>query len=346
MYQQRIDRLMECTEADAVFISSPQNQYYFSGFTGGEAYLVVSRREQVLFTDSRYTIQAREQAKTFEVRDVGSGMYDCLRQYDTVGVEEAHVTQAEFRRFSEKLGRPTSDVSSTISELRQIKDKTELNCIRTAARIADVGFAHILPFLRPDAREIDIALELEFFMRKQGAEGLSFETICASGVRSAMPHGVASEKELARGELITLDFGCKYKGYCSDMTRTVVLGHADAEQRRIYETVREAQKRALTAIYAGAPCRSVDAAARDYIASCGYGKQFGHSVGHSVGLDIHEAPSCGPRSDATLQENMLMTVEPGIYIDGFGGVRIEDLTIVTKLGCENLTTSPKELLEL
>lgn len=227
-----------------------------------------------------------------------------------------------------------------------IKDAHELSAIAAAAKIADDAFAYILTKITPDKTEREIALSLEFFMRENGAEGLSFETIAASGVRSAMPHGTATDKKIGNNVFFTLDFGCKYKGYCSDMTRTVVVGKATGKQKEIYETVLSAQTAALLELSAGVPANVVDSVARNVIKDAGYGKYFGHGLGHSLGLSVHEKPSLSPKCSDILLPNIPMTVEPGIYIDDFGGVRIEDLVVIRENGYENLVTSPKELIEL
>ncbi len=348
MYQTRIRKLLDAISAEAAYITSPQNRYYFSGFTGTSATLVLSPKGLYLFTDSRYRVQAAQQAKDFTICDITDGsLWNLLDGFSSLAIEEAFCTVRDFHRLRDKLGSTAlCDCSADIGQLRAVKDAQELSHIRTAAEIADRGFAHILPQLTPGKTERELALALEFFMREQGAEALSFETILASGERSAMPHGTASDKVLAEGELVTLDFGCKFAGYCSDMTRTVALGQIDDRARDIYETVRAAQQAALDAIRPGAACRDVDKAARDVIAAQGYGEHFGHALGHSLGLDIHESPNCSPRSEDTLAPGMLMTAEPGIYLDGICGVRIEDLVAVTADGYENFTTSPKELLVL
>lgn len=346
MHIQRVSRLLDAVRADAVYITSPQNRYYFSGFTGTYGFLVLTRDRRLLFTDSRYRLQAAQQCPAFEIRDVRDDMYGTLNGYAALGIEEEYMTVADYDKLTQKTKCRPVPVSRDVSALRKVKDAQELQYITEAARIADSAFAHIVPQLAPGKTERALALELETFMRRAGAEDVSFETIFASGERSAMPHGTASDKPLHKGDFVTMDFGCKYKGYCSDMTRTVVLGRASERQREIYEIVLEAQRTAIAAMRPGASCREVDAAARDVIAAHGYGDNFGHSLGHSLGLDIHESPACSPKSVDTLEAGMLMTAEPGIYVDGFGGVRIEDLLIVMQDGTQNLTASPKELLEL
>jgi len=233
-----------------------------------------------------------------------------------------------------------------VDALRQIKSEEELEYLEKAEAIGDLAFEKILTILKPGMTELEVAAELEYQMKKAGAENFSFSTIVASGLNSSMPHAIPGEKKLEEGDFVTMDFGCTYKGYCSDMTRTVVLGKASEKQKEIYNTVLKAQLAALDAIKAGVTGKSVDKVARDIITEAGYGECFGHGLGHSVGLFIHEEPRLSPAGETVLEENMIETVEPGIYVPGFGGVRIEDMVAVTKDGCKNFTHSPKELIEI
>ena len=224
------------------------------------------------------------------------------------------------------------------------EDSAELRKIAEAERLGDEAFSYILKHISVGRTEKEIASELEFFMRKNGASALSFETICASGVRSAMPHGTASDKVIKKGDFVTLDFGCILDGYCSDMTRTIVMGTPSQKQKEIYDVVLKAQISAINAVKCGARCADCDMAARKIIEDAGYGNNFGHGTGHSVGIEIHESPNLSPKSDAILQAGNVVTVEPGIYIDGFGGVRIEDLVQINDQNTENLTKSVKDLI--
>ena len=234
-------------------------------------------------------------------------------------------------------------MSATPDVLRQIKTPEEVEKIRLACGIADRGAEHIRRFIQAGMRECEIAAELEWFMRQQGAEKASFDTIVASGWRGALPHGKASDKIVTAGEFVTLDFGALYQGYCSDMTRTVALGHATEEMRKVYDTVLRAQLAGIAASHAGASGKSVDGAARDIITEAGYGPYFGHSYGHSLGLEIHEAPNCTPRNENPIPAGAVCSAEPGIYIPGKFGVRIEDVVIFREGGCEVITHSPKDL---
>ena len=350
MYISRTKKLAETIAAQAALITSPENIYYFSGFTGGEGALFIDKNRRLLFTDSRYTVQAQAQASEFEIIDVATKTLSAfLRMEDlqVIGFEDDFVT------FQTYLGlKKISDsimwmpISDKIYDIRMVKDETELSYIAAAAKLADDAFSYVLPHIVPGKTEREIALMLEFYMRKNGADGLSFETIAASGVRSAMPHGTASDKVIEKNDFFTLDFGCKWKGYCSDMTRTVVVGKASDKQKHIYETVLRAQETALREITSGVPANVVDSAARTVIKDAGYGAYFGHGLGHSVGLKVHEKPSLSPKCTDVLLPGELMTVEPGIYIEQFGGVRIEDLVVIKQDGYDNLVTSPKELIEL
>ncbi len=349
MYPSRINKLFEISKNEAFFVTSPENLCYFSGFTGGEGALFLTKNERFLFTDSRYTVQAKLEAPDYFIFDVAEKpLMEFLKdQKDSIGFEDGFCTFSEFLRMKKQVPKVMFvPATEEIQKVRMIKTDAEIALIEKAASIADNAFSYILPRIAVGKSEKEIALDLEFFMRKNGAEGTSFETISASGVRSSMPHGTATDKRLETGDLFTLDFGCKYKGYCSDMTRTVMIGKASAKQKEIYETVLSAQCVALENIRAGAKTKEIDAVARKIIDEAGFKGCFGHGLGHSLGLEVHEKPSLSPKSEDVLKENMLMTVEPGIYIDGFGGVRIEDLVVVTKDGYKNLTHSPKELIEL
>ena len=350
MYYRRIQFILSSQELETIYITSPENLRYYSGFTGGEGALVLSQDSCLLFTDSRYLVQAAQEAPDFVIVDTAKTKpTDYLKEHrvETLGFEGDYVTARAYEELKKELMETRfCSVSRAILGQRSRKDEKEKACLRQAAALADEAFAHILPMLRPGVTEKEIAMALEWYMRKNGASAPSFPIICASGARSAMPHGVATDKKLETGDFVTMDFGCFFEGYASDMTRTVVLGQASGEQKKIYETVLAAQEKALSEICAGKSGQEIDAAARTVIQNAGYGAYFGHALGHGTGLEIHERPVLSPRSEDVLAKDMLVTVEPGIYIENFGGVRIEDLVIVTEDGCENLTRSTKELLEL
>jgi len=336
---------------DAVIVYKPENRRYLSGFTGTAGYVLLTRDRNIFITDFRYVNQASEQCKDFEIikHTNERTLYDILNEFEvkTLGFEEEFVTFSQYEEFNEKLNNvELVPLKGVINKLRTIKTEDEIENIRKAANIADMAFEHICSLLKPGVTEWEISLELESFMKKQGASGTSFESIVASGKRSSLPHGVASQKVIENGDFVTLDFGCIYNGYCSDMTRTVVIGKATSKQKEIYEIVLNAQEAALESIRAGITGFEVDKIARDIITDKGYGEYFGHGLGHGVGLEVHEAPRLSPLGKDTLEENMVVTDEPGIYIPDFGGVRIEDLVVVKKDGYEILTKSPKHLIEL
>ncbi len=350
MYYRRIMALLSSQEAETVYITSPENLQYFSGFTGGEGALILRRDSFLLFTDSRYLVQASEEAQKFLIvntAETSVASYLAEKDIGHLAYEDAFLTAVQFEGLRKLLPHMEFfPASEAILRQRSIKDEKEQAMTKEAARLADEAFGHVLPKLCPGVSEKEIAMELEWYMRKNGASAPSFPIICASGLRSAMPHGVASEKKLEQGDFVTLDFGCFYEGYASDMTRTVVLGKADEKQREVYETVLAAQEAALHAVCAEKTGKEIDAVARGIIEAKGFGQYFGHALGHGTGLNIHEHPLLSPKWEETLSPGMLVTVEPGIYIENFGGVRIEDLVLVTEDGCENLTKSTKELLEL
>jgi Xaa-Pro aminopeptidase len=351
----RIDRLralLAPQQLDAILIAKPENRRYLTGFTGSAGAALVTAREALLLVDFRYVEQAAAEAPDCEVvrvpRPTADAITELVRRKELlrIGFEPDGLTYKEHDQLASAL-RPIAFLPvDGIDRLRWIKDPDEQALIREAAAIADAGFKHIQRFLRPGVQEREVALELEFFMRRQGAEKEAFETIVASGVRSSLPHGRASDKKLGPGEFVTLDFGAVIRGYHSDCTRTVALGHVSPRQREIYDLVLTAQQTALAGLRPGVNARDVDALARQVIADAGHGEHFGHGLGHGVGLAIHEGPTLSPREDATLEAGMTVTVEPGVYLPGWGGVRIEDLVVLTAQGCEILTRTPKQLLIL
>lgn len=349
MYK-KLDQLLKT--ADAILLTSPHNMRYFSGFSGGEGAVVVSAHEKIVFTDSRYTEQAGIEAADFCVVETNNwksafGELSAQKSFRTVVFEDDFVSAAEY----EQLKAASENVefifgSGDIKTLRMVKTDSELEKIRFAEEIGCKAFEHILSYIKPGVAEHEIALELEYFMKKNGADGIAFDTISISGEKTSMPHGIPSDKKIKMGDFVTLDFGCKVAGYCSDMTRTVVVGKASAEQKRIYEIVKTAQQKGLDSIREGVRGCEADSIARDYIECQGFGQYFRHSLGHGVGLLVHELPNLSPKSETVLLENMVISCEPGIYIPKFGGVRIEDLVRVTKDGCENLVRVTKDLIEL
>lgn len=349
--EKRIEKLLNgISDDEAVLISSYPNIFYYSGFTSGDAYLLITHGKNYIVTDSRYTIQASQQAPDFELYDIAKGFTELFKKVQErfIGFEEEHMSVKEYERFEKRIP-PDSELTpmqKNIDKPRRTKDAEEIKLLEAAEEIGDLAFEHILSFIKPGKTEREIALELEFFMKNQGASALSFETIAASGVRSAMPHGTASNKTIENGDFLTMDFGCVFEGYCSDMTRTVAVGRINEKQREVYNIVLKAQLAGLEALEAEKKCSAVDAVSRKIISDAGYGKCFGHSLGHSVGIEIHETPVLSPKSGDTVKNGNVLTVEPGIYLDGEFGVRIEDMAVIENGKARNLTHSTKELIEL
>lgn len=349
--KKRLEKLKNSLrDNEAVYISSYPNIFYYSGFTSGDARLIITHDNQYILTDSRYTIQAKEQTTDFEIADISKEYDEIFKKLGdiSIGYEGESLTVSELKKIEKALcgSQSVRDMQQIINTPRKLKDESEIKKIAEAERIGDEAFSYIIPKIREGVSEVELALELEFFMKKSGASALSFETIVASGTRSAMPHGVASKKCIEKGDFVTFDFGCVFEGYCSDMTRTVVIGKASEWQKEIYNVVLTAQKEALSAIEVGKKCSDTDKIARDIISSAGYGNNFGHGLGHSVGIEIHEMPSLSPKCDEIIQNGHILTVEPGIYIENKGGVRIEDLVAIQNGQAINLTKSEKTLIEI
>jgi Xaa-Pro aminopeptidase len=356
MYRvERARELFENFDIDAFLVTSPSNRFYLSGFTGSSGVLLITKHDAVLVTDFRYKIQGAEQAKGYRLAMHTAPIPEEIAKLakelsiKKLGFEQDHVTFSTYRTYVNELKSADAElvpVSGLVEKLRLIKDDSEIKIVKDAASIADAAFSHIIEFIRPGLTEREVSNELELFMRKNGAVSSSFDIIVASGYRSALPHGVASDKVIETGELVTLDFGAYYKGYCSDITRTVAIGNVSDELKEIYQVVYEAQMLGMKGIKPGMTGKEADALTRDYIASKGYGDYFGHSTGHGIGLDVHEGPALSVKSDTVLEPGMLVTVEPGIYVSGIGGVRIEDDALITKEGNESLTHSTKSLLTI
>lgn len=355
MLQDRIAKvqgILEKQDVEAVLFLNLSNVRYLSGFTGSDGALVVGREGSWFLTDSRYTTQAAREVTacpTIEYRVKLEGIAELLETqgYRRVGFEDEYTTVAQFAALSAKVaGAEFVPMSTGLATLRAVKDADELRLLAETARLASEALLSSLEGLRPGVIERDFALALEFAMRRAGADDKSFDFIVASGERGALPHGRAGEKAIGAGELVTIDFGALYGGYHSDETVTVCVGKADDQQRKIYGIVNEAHDRAIAAVRPGISFTSLDAIARDFIADQGYGDFFGHGLGHGVGLDVHEKPTLSPRGEGVVEEGMVFTIEPGIYIPEWGGVRIEDTVVVTGDGCRLLTMVPKELIIL
>ncbi len=339
--------------ADAALFFDEINRRYVSGFPSSDGVAICTAEETALMLDMRYAVAAENANLPARVIRSTDGLIKSAREYcEAKGVksvifESTAMTVDTLKRFETALeGIVFIPVPDICGEARRIKDAFEIECIKKAQSITDACFSHILGYIKPGMTEREIAAEMEYFMKKKGATGIAFDTIAVFGKKSALPHGVPGDEVLVGNGFFTMDFGASYNGYCSDMTRTVVIGKPDDKMIHVYETVKESQRLGVAAVAAGAPCRDVDKACRDYINSRGYEGLFGHGTGHSLGLEIHEMPACNTRSLDTLAAGMLMTVEPGVYIEGFGGVRIEDTVLVTETGCEVLASSTKELILL
>jgi Xaa-Pro aminopeptidase len=339
---------MQTKGIDAYFSIVPENRRYLSGFTGSAGSLLILPEQAFLLSDFRYIEQANQETTEFKVIKTTNNMFATIAELSSgakrLGFEGDYLNFMDYCRLQEAL--PQTELISLpnlINDLRSIKDPTEISLIRTAVEIADKAWASMLNQLEIGQTEEEIALELEFIMRRAGASGTSFDFIVASGRRSALPHGRASSKKIQKGEFITVDFGAVYQGYCSDITRTVIMGEPDERQKEIYELVLAANYAGIKAVKPGLKGKEVDAVARNIIEKAGYGEFFGHGLGHSVGLSVHEGPNLNMREERTLEPGMIVTIEPGIYIPDWGGVRIEDMVLITEQGCEVLTCSLKGL---
>lgn len=351
----RVNNLREQMKSEGIssfLITSPYNLRYLTGFTGTTGLALIGLEEAFFITDFRYTEQAAKQCVGFEiVKNVGpilEVVADLVesKNIENLGFEESFVPFKQYVELEGLLEVDLIPVSGMVEELREVKDEEEIAIVEKACEIADKAFSHILTYIKPGMTEIQVANELDFYMRSLGASSVSFETIVASGLRSAMPHGVASEKVIEQGDMITIDFGCYYNGYVSDMTRTISLGEPSDKLREIYNVVKEAQQKVLDVAKPGMTGVELDAVARDYIASKGYGEAFGHSTGHGIGLEIHEGPNVSKLAEKAFVPGNIITNEPGIYLPGIGGVRIEDDMLVTGNGIKRLTHSEKELIIL
>jgi Xaa-Pro aminopeptidase len=350
----RVQEILQKQSIDAVLISNGNNMRYVSGFAGETGYLYISAKRHALITDFRYTIQAEIEAEGFEIITIGNGGYeeainDILRteQIESIGFEAEDMLYANYQELKNKLNvKELVPIGDEITRLRRIKTAKELEYIKKAEEIGDQVFTEMLTFIKPGMTELEVAARIEYLLKSNGAQKTSFPAIVASGVNSAMPHAVPSQKKLENGDFLTMDFGCVYEGYCSDMTRTIVIGKASEKQKHVYDTVLRAQVETLNFIKAGYQGKAVDKVARNIIYQAGYEGCFGHGLGHSVGLFIHENPRLSPLEEEVILAGMTETIEPGIYIKDFGGVRIEDLVVVTENGCENFAYSEKKLIEL
>jgi Xaa-Pro aminopeptidase len=346
--------------ADAIAITSVHNVAYCTGFRDAlddePAHVaLVGAADAVLLTDGRYieALTAAARGSEWRVCLAGGSLAEAVsEELRALGATrlalETSLSHARFEVFSAVHSGDVIEAAGWVEELRTAKDAEEISAIEAAQTLTDSAFRHLVEdgVVCAGVRERDIALELEFFMRREGSEGVAFPPIVASGPNSALPHAAPSERTLAQGDFVVLDFGARVGGYCSDMTRTVVVGRATDRHQEIYDAALEANRVGIAAVAAGRPGREIDAEARAVITQRGFGDCFGHGLGHGVGLEVHERPGLGPRSEAPVPLGAVLTIEPGIYVPGYGGVRIEDLTVVDEAGARVLTRSTKELLEL
>ena len=344
--------LLEKGSYDGLLLTSAISRKYCAEFNVDEGVAIVSKKGCRYFTDSRYIETAEKNLKGFEVRMVSKDngyikqLNEAIADFEvfTLGFEEEFLTVAEFRSYENKLNAKLVPCQKDINAFRVVKEEYELERMRQAQNITDKAFTEVCKRIKVGMTEKELCAELIYCLYKNGAEGLSFAPIVVSGPNSSMPHGVPGERKLQQGDFITMDFGVVYKDYCSDMTRTVALGYATDEMKKVYETVRQAQLAGIAITKAGVTGQAIDGAARKVIADAGYGDYFGHGYGHCLGLLVHESPNCNPSNDKPMPAGCVSSAEPGIYIPGKFGVRIEDCVIIKEDGVEDLAHSPKELI--
>lgn len=335
---------------DGILITNTYNRRYLSNFTGTAGVLLISHNEAKLIVDGRYTEQAEAQAKEFQVVEHPKKLFETVNaeaakmQIHKLGYEADHVTVTDYHHWDDAINAELVGTTKLVESLRLIKTEEELSELRVAANIAEKAFAHILTVMKPGITERDISAELIFQMQKLGASGPANDPIVASGWRSVLPHGRATDKVIELGDMVTMDFGAVYNGYLSDMTRTVAVGEPPEELKKVYTAVLDTLEYTKERALPGLPVKQLDQLARDYLHNKGYGQYFVHSIGHGLGLELHEAPFSN--FDDVLEKNMVFTVEPGVYISGLGGVRIEDDVVIKNGGVEVLTPSSKELIIL
>lgn len=351
MKRKQLQELLLEAPYDALVLTSEVNRRYATGFHSSAGAVYLSAKQAVFYTDFRYVEAARAVVTDFEVREIGAGrsytaaVNELIEQdgVRTVALEDETLTHAEYTRWATALHATAMRLEDSIARLRVTKEDDEVEKIVAAQRIAEQAFEEVMNDIRVGVTEKEIAARLTYLMLHYGAENMSFDPIVVSGANSSKPHGVPTDKPIAAGDFVTMDFGCIVDGYCSDMTRTVAVGHVTEEMQRVYDIVLDAQLAGIACCKAGVSGREVDGAARLVIEAAGYGDAFGHGFGHGVGLEIHEAPTASSRSEALLPASSILTAEPGIYLPGKFGVRTEDMLYVIEDGCINLTEAPKTL---
>ena len=340
------------TEVDGLLLTSRYSRYYGAEFDIAEGIALAAKAGCRYFTDSRYLESAEKNIRDFAVLGVnaGTGYLQRIREaiadfgITALGYEENYLTAAELLFYEKNLDIRLVPFSGKLNPLRDVKEDWELKRMENAQKITDMAFAQVLPRIRSGMTELELQAELIYCMYKNGATGLAFDPIVISGPNTSLPHGVAGELVIRDGDFITMDFGASYQGYCSDMTRTVAVGFATEEMKQVYEVVLRAQQTAIAATRAGLTGKQIDETARQVIRQAGYGEYFGHSYGHGVGLEIHEGPNLSPRYDRVIPAGAVCSAEPGIYLPGKFGVRIEDMTVITENGTIDMTRSPKNLI--
>jgi len=339
-------------EADGLLLTSRYSRYYGAQFDIAEGVAVVSAKGCRYFTDSRYIESAQKGINGFEVIEMSRAnpfsklINEAIADFGitALGFEEEYLTVAELRAYESKLNAKLVPMNDAINGFRSVKEDWEIEIMRQAQAITDKAFSEVLGKIKTGMTEKQLQAELIYCLYKNGADGLAFDPIVVSGPNTSLPHGVAGDRVICEGDFITMDFGAAYRGYCSDMTRTVAVGYATEEMKTVYNTVLAAQMAGIAVSRAGVTGKEVDAAARQVITDAGYGAYFGHGYGHSLGMEVHELPSRSPGGEKTMQVNVLSSAEPGIYLPGKFGVRIEDVVIFKEDGCENITKSPKNLI--
>ena len=348
--QKNCRKILDSYRLDGILFVSLENIRYLCGFTGSDGAFVISPKESYFLTDSRYWTQADEEVKGARIihyKKKMEGIFSLLfdLKLREIGFESTFLPFSAYQFLTERLANEARllPLEDQLKNLRAVKDAHELTLIRKAIDISSTAFFRITEILKEGVVEREVALEMESLMKRDGADAIGFDIIIASGKRSALPHGKASGKRIEKGDFILIDFGSGFQGYYSDQTRTVVCGHPSPEQQKIYQIVKEAHDQAIEKVRPGIPIGEVDGAARDTIRNQGYGEYFGHGTGHGIGLAVHEDPAVNSENKGLLQEGMIFTIEPGIYIPDWGGVRIEDMVLVTPYGVEVLTHLPGEL---
>ena len=339
----RKEKLLEASGNIPVYLTDEADMRYYSGFTG-EGGVVISPEETIVLTDGRYTFKAKEECENVTVLNCLNHS-QILKNYEKIYFQPNSLSFARCSHLKSQ-GANLIPLGLDFDTMRSEKDEYELECLRMAAAIGDKVFYKIIEEIKPGVAEKEIAAKIDYYIKAFGGEKVSFDTVCVSGVNSCMPHGVPTDKLIDNGDFVTMDFGCVFKGYCSDMTRTVAVGFVSDEMKKVYDLVLKAQESAQAEVRMGKKCCDIDAVARNIIAEGGYGENFAHSLGHGVGIKIHEKPNLSPKSAQILEKNNVVTVEPGIYIDGKFGVRIENTVIVGENSSESLQNATKELIIL